>query len=410
MNIVYLTWGETPRSYGIFGSQVIGQFVETKKINPILNCKFISAVPIIHSGLVREKFSYKVEIEKIRELLGDIDFVRIPIYATQNFINSSRNTFKLMHLNAHARLAKHLVAAKTDVVHCRSYHATYAALNVRNKYKLNYKVIFDARGLWPEEIALKKNLHENSKDYKFFKTLEKWLLDNSDAVVSVSDTMKAHYETITNTTIKNIYLSASTELFKPNHLKSKKYKTLIYVGALSDDTWHKIEGLSKLYAKFRLAWPETKLIIVSTSNHNKIRETFSQYTESEVQITSTKTAIELSNYLSLADFACLPYFSPSSSLEKIVSNSVLAVKTVEYLSAGLPVLCNMHCGGAAKLIELNNLGISYNPDTLEELSQHKLAECLDSKVALRAIDAAARLFSYNSNADKYSHLYESLRD
>ena len=410
MNIVYLTWGETPRSYGIFGSQVIGQFVATKKLMADSNFTLISAVPIIHSGLVREKLSYKSELNKVRELLGNIDFIRIPIYATQNFINSTRRTFKFMHLNAHAQLAKHLISVKADVVHCRSYHATYAALIVRSKYKLNYKVIFDARGLWPEEIALKKNLDENSEDYKFFKTLEKWLLDNSNAAVSVSDSMKIHYESMTKTQVKNIYLSAAAELFKPDIIKNSNHKTLIYVGALSDDTWHKINGLFKLYAKFRLAWPETKLIIVTTSNHNKIREEFSQFADSEVQITSTKTAAELSNYLSIADFACLPYFSPSTSLEKIVSNSVLAVKTAEYLSAGLPVLCNMHCGGAAKLIEINNLGISYNPDTLEELSHNKLTEYLDSQVIFRAIDAAAKLFSYTSNADKYSHLYQSLRD
>ena len=34
MKVIYLTWGETPRSYGVFGSQVIRQFVETSKLLP----------------------------------------------------------------------------------------------------------------------------------------------------------------------------------------------------------------------------------------------------------------------------------------------------------------------------------------------------------------------------------------
>jgi hypothetical protein len=54
MKVVYLTWVETHRSYGVFGSQVIGQFVETQKLSPNDEFHFISAVPIIHSGLLRE--------------------------------------------------------------------------------------------------------------------------------------------------------------------------------------------------------------------------------------------------------------------------------------------------------------------------------------------------------------------
>ena len=37
MKVVYLTWGETPRNYGVFGSQAIRQFIETQKLLPKSN-------------------------------------------------------------------------------------------------------------------------------------------------------------------------------------------------------------------------------------------------------------------------------------------------------------------------------------------------------------------------------------
>jgi hypothetical protein len=162
MKIIYLTWGETPRSYGVFGSQVINQLVSNYKSNKDSQFHLVSAVPLIHSGFVREKINYIDEIKKIKRSLGNISFSWIPIYATQNFINSNRFTFKLMHGLSHLHLLRKMKEIKPDIVHCRSYHAAWAAITIRDKYKLNYKVIFDGRDLWPEEMALKQCFSEQS--------------------------------------------------------------------------------------------------------------------------------------------------------------------------------------------------------------------------------------------------------
>ena len=193
MKIIYLTWGETPRSYGVFGSQAINQFVSNCKLNKDSECHLISAVPLIHSGFVREKVGYFDEIKKIKSLLGRISFSWIPIYATQNFINSNRFTFKLMHGLSHLHLLNKIKEIKPDIIHCRSYHAAWAAIKVRDKYNLNYKVVFDGRDLWPEEMALKQGFKEQSLDYKYLKNIEKFILEKADCSVSVSQKMHEHY-------------------------------------------------------------------------------------------------------------------------------------------------------------------------------------------------------------------------
>lgn len=408
MNIVYLTWGETPRSYGVFGSQVIRQFSETKKTIPGAEFSFISAVPMIHSGMIREKFEYSKEIRIIKEKLDKINFFRIPIYASQNFVNSSKFTFKFMHFGAHKKLAYVLRQKNPDIVHCRGYHATYAAIQVREKYNLHYKVIFDARGLWPEEMALKKNYEFDNPNYLYLKNIENQLLKNSDALVTVSDTMANHYKKLSTIKVKNIYLSASTQELRTPSLKYKEPITLVYVGALSDDTWHKPKSLVELYTKFKSAWDKTQLIIVTTSNHDSLYNAFQNFPLSEINITSTKTINELKAMLSQAHFACLPYFSPKNQREQLISETILAVKTVEYLSAGLPVLCNKYCGGASVIIDNNTVGISYDPNTKVEINHENMRKLINKETKERAIALAERLFDYKENARRYAKLYQQL--
>lgn len=409
MNVVYLTWGETPRSYGVFGSQVIRQFVETKKIMPDATFSFISAVPIIHSGMTREKLKYSKEIKTVITKLDNIDFTRIPIYASQNFVNSSKFTFKFMHFGSHKNLAYIFQQKNPDIVHCRGYHATYAALTVREQYKLHYKVIFDARGLWPEEMALKKNYEFDNPNYLYLKNIENYLLKNSDILVTVSDTMADHYRKFSSIKIENIYLSASTQELRTSSLEGKHLPIkLVYVGALSNDTWHKPQSLVELYTKFKAAWVNTQLIIVTTSDHNALYKAFQKFPRSEINITSSKTVNELQTILAKASFACLPYFLPESQPEQLVSETVLAVKTVEYLSAGLPILCNKHCGGVSAIIDNNSIGISYNPETHTEISQENMFRFLNKETKERAIALAEQLFDYKENAMKYLSLYNSL--
>ena len=409
MKIAYLTWGETPRSYGVFGSQVLGQFIETKKEMPNDEFYFISAVPIIHSGLVREKLAYSKELKKIRKKLGIIKFLWIPIYTTQNFVNSNKLTFKLMHIIAHWYLKNHLKNIKPDIVHCRSYHAAWAALKVKEKYEFDYKIVFDGRGLWPEEIALKQNFSQDGKDYLFLKSIEKELLQKSDVCVAVSDTMMKHYEQLSARKIECIYLSASTDKLAPTTFTEKQKDEIIsfcYVGALSEDTWHQPAQLLSLYHHVRSIVQKTRLIIVTTSNHDAIQEYFREIPENEITLTSIKSVEELKSILEKADFGILSYFVPSTIREELLGSMVLAVKTAEYLAAGLPVLVNDACGGAAHIVNKNQLGIAYNPSTFSELTQESIQIFL-SKDKNQISNTAKSLFDYQNNAMKYAEIYRN---
>ncbi|WP_330441899.1 glycosyltransferase [Flavobacterium sp. C4GT6] len=410
MKVVYLTWGETPRSYGVYNSQVIGQFIETKKNMRDADFFFIAGLPIIHSGLIREKWRYKEELLKIKIRLGKIPFYRIPIFAPQNFVNSSKVTFLLMHFLSNIILKKKLKDIQPDVVHCRSYHAAFAALKVREKYRLNYKIVFDGRGLYPEEVALKKSYSDSNSNYLFLKRIENELLSKCDVSVAVSDTMQEHYLRLKAKKAICVYLSSSTSRLRPGHERIIREGDTInygYVGALSDDTWHNPHELLSLYNKIRV-FGKSKLTIVTTSNHEAIRKCFADIPDDEINITSTKTEEELKQVLKTFNFGLMSYFKPQSKREVLLGNMVLAVKIVEYLAAGLPIIVNRYCGGAGTIIKKYNLGIVYDPETFQEINSKSITGFVNDDKFEERSNLAKELFDYEVNARNYKRIYKSL--
>ncbi|MEQ1557913.1 MAG: glycosyltransferase [Methyloglobulus sp.] len=410
MKVVFLTWGETPRSYGVFGSQAIAQFVASKRqMGDGSEFSFISALPIVHSGFVREKLNFFKELTKVKHQLENIPFSIIPIYTTQNFVNSSKTTLGLMHIGAHWHLKRKLQSIKPDIVHCRSYHAAWAALSVRKKYKFNYKIVFDARALWPEEIALKKRWKVNDENYVFLKSLECELLLSSDATVAVSDPMTEHFLDLSNQRVETIYNSTSAKNLG-NSVKgiNKKNTTLCYVGALANNSWHEPILLLELYLKFRECVTNPRLLIVTTSSHKKLLKDFSVLSTEELTITSSKSIDELTRLLSTADYGALPYRKASVGYEELLAKAVLATKTVEYLASGLPVLVNKQCEGAASIITKYDLGIAYDPLNLAAIDAVALNKYKNDEISKNAKKLAHDLFDYEANAKRYCDLYTSL--
>lgn len=412
MKIIYLTWGETPRLNGVYGSQVLGQINRISKLDKSIDISLYCGLPLINSGLVRRTLSYFSDIRKIRVSLPQKSLNIIPILGVQTeFYPSGRFGFNGFHLLSNFLLRNRLKKDKPDIVHCRSYHAAYAALIARAKLGLNYKVIFDARGLWPEEAVLKNKVVNGSPQYRFLKEVEMFVLNSADITISVSDPMSLHFEKIGAKRVETIYLSSDVNSLRPKLIErgSSDEKVLCYVGALSDDTWHKPYILMNTYRAFRKAYAKTKLLIVTQSNKNKIMAQALEFPESEIYITSTNNSEELATLLSTADFGVLPYLHPKEDHEIQIASTIMAVKTAEYLSAGLPVLVNKYCGGAATIANKFNVGLTFDPINCEDsINNYMLDHFLRSEFSDHAIDVAKKCFDYTKNAENYIALYQEL--
>ena len=412
MNIIYLTWGETPRSYGVFRSQAINQLIKTKNLMPNQNFFFLSGIPVIHSGWIREKFSYVREIKKIKATLKPIKFDWIPIYASQNFVNSNRFTFNFMHGLALIHLYRKLKKINPSIIHCRSYHATWAALSVKKKYSLKYKVIFDARGPWPEEVALKKGYKENSKNFNFLKKIESTLIKDSNLTITVSKTMHDHF---INLGAKNDFqIGLGTDLNKFSNEQNSKISEnnerdnlrFCYVGALSKHTWHEPLQLAQLFLRIKELFPKAKLTIITTSRMSKIKKIFYKKKITDYSIITTRTIEELVSILSLQDIGLISYSIPRNVSQIRLAKSGFSIKAVEYLASGLPIICNKYLAGISNFIREHDLGIVYDPLDLSTLTKDSIYKCTYSGYRNKILKIA-KDFDYSEHAKIYKKIYLS---
>ena len=125
----------------------------------------------------------------------------------------------------------------------------------------------------------------------------------------------------------------------------------------------------------------------------------------DVEFTSTKSLEELRRELSDVDFGLMSYFKPESELQITLAKMVMAVKTAEYLAAGLPLIVNNACGGAAATVDNYDLGISYNPNSFEQLTRGRIERLLSVKHKKRISETAAGLFDYKKHAHQYLEIY-----
>lgn len=354
MKILYLTWGETPRKSGVYGTQVLKQISFLHKYSNQLTIKLVCAIPLINSGILRDGIGWLRDIFYIKKNIMSCSMDIIPIVAPQNFIYSSRHTFKLFHFLGCYFLKKIIKKNKPDIVHCRSYHAAWAAIECRSKYRLKYQILFDPRGLFPEEISLKKGLSWTKKNIEFWKLIENKIILRSDYIVCVSDTMTEYFKSLGAKNVETIYLGVDDSIKINQRLTDDSKILFCYVGALSEDGWHKTSELVKLFQRIIEIYNDARLLIVSNSNNFSVLKAFPVEQRHRVDIKSVKSYTEVADLIKNAHYGILSYFIPKTNHEKILSRMVLAVKTAEYTANSLPILCNMYCGGAESIIKKLN--------------------------------------------------------
>lgn len=141
LNAVYLTWGETPRSYGIYRSQVVETVAEIVRQDPDITHHLVAGLPIIHSGLVREKSAYGRELKTLRKVLGHTPLTTCLIPVPQTFVFPNRRNFGVIFIGAGLTLLPKLRRIKPDLVHCRSFLSTFIASDLRRRAGLDRKSV-----------------------------------------------------------------------------------------------------------------------------------------------------------------------------------------------------------------------------------------------------------------------------
>jgi len=310
-----------------------------------------------------------------------------------------------------------ILASRAQVIHCRYYYASFIALLAARLSPRRVKVIFDVRTLLPELGIGNRNWKAHSISFRFWKRVERWMMDRADRVVSVSPAMSRYIElenphvcleTIPNFVDLEIFRQDdSFRRSKRRELGLENQTVLVYSGTLG--MRHPATRLSQSVKVFFRVFGEKSFFLVLTSSDEKRLEPLAvELAGLGLERGKQWQAInapppKMPEYLNAADWS-FQVFADVPTAE-----TLLPVKFAEYLSIGLPMLTHPADRATIEIIESYGVGAvldgSLPPEKLRASLEENKAQMRE-----RCLKTARNDFSLSRFARRYSEIYRELAD
>jgi hypothetical protein len=423
--VLYLTWGENIGFSGLFREQVVSTLINISRLSKNVEIALLSGIPISRSLLYNNR-KYRDRLSEIKIELKKygIPFKYTLIPVLSNMFYSRIITIPFYYLSHITYLHKTIIGSKINVIHCRSYHAAFFAAILKHLYRLEYKIIFDTRGAFPEEGAYFKFYSKSSLSFKLWKYIENYLFDQSAAIVFVSKKFilattpilhqKKSVIIPTSSPVELYCAEKSQELFRKlsdKYRLNSENKILVYLGVIGNKSWYSITKLLEIYNEYAKKYHNSNLLIISKSkleNVHNIAKIFANIDPSRIILAESNLAIEISHLLSLSHMGVYPTRSPSNVIEKRLIDVLIAAKTGEYLSSGLPIIVPNTASTLASLVTENNMGVAFSSiDDMQELLTQ--IDTNYTEISRNCISYSKKTFSNLIISKKYIQLYTRSR-
>lgn len=412
MNVLYLIWGENVGLNPLVRNQVLSQLRASKRVSADSEFTLVIGLPLVSRKSVFRCRAYLRDLKSwVVGATSDSVSVRfhfIPV--PSSWFHSQLWQLPFLHVFNFVQLGVRVLRIDPDVVHCRSYHAALIALTVRCVFHRRYKVVFDARGAFPEESVHGGHIGSESLSFKAWKRIERWLVREADAVVSVSPRLATHLRIPAVTRSECIFTTADDRIFElstaSRSAECANIRTLSYLGVLGPRSWYSMERLANLYLRFR-SGGDAHLLIVSRLPADVVREAMQGHGVplSELRVEATTEPQATAALLAQADVGAIPVRRGRGRTRRILLEVLMAAKTAEYLANGLPVVVFREATGLTELVTTHDLGqVVSEPDDLDVEALQRRRE--DYRERCRAF--AREHFSASANALRYTELYRTL--
>ena len=305
-----------------------------------------------------------------------------------------------------------------DMVHCRSYVAADAGLQVKKKF--GTKFFFDMRGFWADE---KKDGTWNIKNplykriYSYYKKKEEQYLQNADYIISLTEAGKTEMMgwSAFNKAIplQVIPCCADMDHFSLTNEQSrqegrtilnidKDARVLSYLGSIG--TWYMLEEMLLFFRQFKKKYTKAKFLFLTHSDPDQI---YSKAVLLEIDradlIVKEASRAEVPKLLKASDIN-ISFIKPVYS--KISSSPT---KLGEVLSMGIPVIVNAGVGDVESIINYTNGGYVVNG-----FSENEFKEAIQGIPQLMNTDAqsirekAKDFYSLQRGIELYRKCYNDL--
>jgi glycosyltransferase involved in cell wall biosynthesis len=363
-----------------------------------------------------KKDAYNKNGEKIHALLKDhrIDWHPISYTKKPPVLSTVYDVYRIRKL-----AFKLYTEKKFSIVHCRSYIAALAGLEMKRKLPL--KFIFDMRGLWADERVDGKLWNLSNplfhSVYNYFKKKEKEFLENADYTISLTHNAKEEILSWKNVDqprvkIEVIPCCVDLQLFNKENISPEKVQalkdelkiadnnfTLLYLGSIG--TWYMLEEMMEFFSILKKTKPHAKFLFVTRDEHERILQTAERFGVKESIILRPGSREEIPALISLADYSVffiLPSYSKKASSP---------TKQGEIMALGVPVICNTNVGDTDKIVREYKSGILVDEFSLQKYQQviRNIELPFDASAIM---NGAKDYFSLEKGVEKYAAVYRAV--
>jgi len=312
-------------------------------------------------------------------------------------------------------------AERFDIVHCRSYIASLAGLDLKKRFGV--KFIFDMRGFWADERIEGGIWNPKNPAYKYmygyFKKREKDFFQHADAVISLTYNGRRVIGELFGKKVEQktgiIPCCTDTQLFSPENVDSKVVEKLrddlgltrndfilSYLGSFG--TWYMTREMIRFFGLLKTIYPHAKFLLISGDDPRQIYKLASEQNISYSDIVISRATRDMvPAYLALSDlsvFFIKPVFSKKASSP---------TKQAEILSMGIPLVCNAGVGDTEMLFADGKTGLMLNDFSDGEMFRviRKIDDLLKTDPAsIRA--KALEFFNLDDGIKTYDRIYQEI--
>jgi glycosyltransferase involved in cell wall biosynthesis len=305
---------------------------------------------------------------------------------------------------------------RIQIIHARSYVPGFIGLSY--KWILRKKVIFDPRGLIPEELLLAQGWLETSWKYRVWKRIEKWLLKGADKVYVLSEPFAKHYQKIVPElkplitpccvdTTQFIYDAKKRAELRKKFGIEDKLVVVFTVGCFVP--YQLLDGGIKLFQQIQKLEPKSILLLLTPD-----KDQIQQYLTRNPRISHLASRISIfsPNFTEMPDYLLMSDIGLLVRVPSVISEVASPVKFAEYLACGVPVIAYPNIGDTQKIIDQEQVGVVINPSNevyTEQQIQKLLSELSDREtLALHCRTTAINQLSWEKYLDLYYTTYQSL--
>lgn len=370
--IAYIIHGERPDN-AILEIQVYFLFSELKKKYKEFDITiYLFAHPLI---LAKNLSAYQRTARKVKAMGLHIKI--LPLIVIPERYEMRRVWICKLSLFFNWLAYRSIKYRKYDTIICRSYLSAYYYSSVQRTTGTASNIVFDPRSVYPLE-RYSFGFFKSEKLYAFWLKRERVILEWSRKIISIGIGMTDYFlgvDPMLKNKISELPISygpnSAVALFPENDqvkesIKKQKKNILLYVGSLTlgkhnNDAVHYINRCSAIASANK---GKVHFVFVLSSVDENIKQLFLSNEVLKDCVTFYSGKAQVYWWLKNADFGI--YFLHNA----MDSSTRYGVKSVEYLSNGLPMIIDKGAGGISTVLSEYKMGINIdNEANLNDLDQ-----------------------------------------